>query len=536
MLKYILKRILVFIPTLIIISLMAFMISVNAPGDPVERLLTAAEGGGNSKVNKGDKERQRREIRQKLGLDIPVFYFSLGTAADCDTLYKIPSKEEQISLQRITRECGDWSKVSDYYYANKKILALQKAIVIDTNIEKKYPTLKTDFTTAEFTTRQLFEATDDTLIRTKYDTLTSLFAKYPSSTNGDTINMALTSLKGQITTASTAYKAVKSSTDGYKKYIPKLMLYGIGNQYHRWAFGNCDAKDHCDYKSGDECTSEHLKYNKFDTSFVCGRAHKYDCGKSHGVITGDWGLSYRDQQPISKRIGSKIKWSFILSMLSIFLAYIISIPLGIYAAYKRNSIFDRVSSVILFMLYSLPSFFVGTLLLVWFANPDNLNWFPSAGIQDDSTFNETWGLWASFKHHAPYLVLPLIIYTYSSLAFLSRQMRVGMVEVLGQDFIRTARAKGLDEKTVVLKHALRNGLLPVITIFASVFPAAIGGSVIVETMFSIPGIGLEIFESIQNYDYPMIVAVFTISGFLTLIGYLVSDILYAVVDPRISYK
>ena len=140
------------------------------------------------------------------------------------------------------------------------------------------------------------------------------------------------------------------------------------------------------------------------------------------------------------------------------------------------------------------------------------------------------------KHRMPYLILPIITYTYGSFAFLSRIMRIGMIDVVSQDYIRTARAKGLGEGKVILKHALRNSLLPIITVFAAIFPMAIGGSIILEMIFSIPGMGLEIINAIYNYDYPMIITVFTLSGFLTMVGYLVSDILYAVVDPRISYK
>ena len=136
----------------------------------------------------------------------------------------------------------------------------------------------------------------------------------------------------------------------------------------------------------------------------------------------------------------------------------------------------------------------------------------------------------------PYLILPVITYTYGSFAFLSRIMRIGMIEVVSQDYIRTARAKGLGEKKVILKHALRNSLLPILTVFASIFPVAIGGSVIIEVIFSIPGMGVEVYNSILNYDYPMIITVFTITGFLTMLGYLIVDILYAVVDPRISYS
>jgi peptide/nickel transport system permease protein len=253
------------------------------------------------------------------------------------------------------------------------------------------------------------------------------------------------------------------------------------------------------------------------------------------VLRGDFGISYIDNQPVSDKIWEKFKVSFAFIFLSILLAYIVSIPIGIYAAYKKGSKFDKISSIVLFVMYSMPSFFIGTLLLYTFANPDVLVWFPESGFQDPSIYQEDWGVFQKMIHHGPYMVLPLIAYTYSSFAFLSRIMRVGMIDVMGQDFIRTARAKGLNEKTVVIKHALRNSLLPIITVFANIFPVAIGGSVIIEVIFSLPGMGFETFSAILNYDYPMIVAIFTISGFLTVIGYLVADILYAVVDPRISY-
>ena len=212
------------------------------------------------------------------------------------------------------------------------------------------------------------------------------------------------------------------------------------------------------------------------------------------------------------------------------------IPIGIYSAYRKDSAVDKGFSLILFILYSMPSFFVGTLLLLQFANPDNLAWFPVSGIQDPTLFDPEWSFWTKIKHRMPFLILPIITYTYGSFAFLSRIMRVGMIDIVSQDYIRTARAKGLAEGKVILKHALRNSLLPVITVFAAIFPAAIGGSIIIEVIFSIPGMGVEVYNSILNYDYPMIITVFTISGFLTMLGYLVSDLLYAVVDPRISYK
>ena len=236
------------------------------------------------------------------------------------------------------------------------------------------------------------------------------------------------------------------------------------------------------------------------------------------------------------RVSFNCNLNFTFSIISVFLAYLISIPLGIYSAYKKDTKFDRISSILVFILYSMPSFFVGVLLLYTFANPDMFRWFPVSGIQDPTVFDPNWGAWDKLTHRLPYFILPLCAYVYSSFAFLSRIMRVGVIDVFGQDYIRTARAKGLGEGKVVMKHALRNSLLPIITVFANIFPLAIGGSVIIETIFTIPGMGFEIYNSILNSDYPMIVAVFTIIGFLTMVGYLIADILYAVVDPRISYK
>jgi len=222
-----------------------------------------------------------------------------------------------------------------------------------------------------------------------------------------------------------------------------------------------------------------------------------------------------------------------------FIAYLISLPLGIYSAYRKDSIIDRGMSLILFILYSMPSFFVGVILLLLFANSDGfLYWFPESGIKSPVTFDPNWHWyeWDSIRHMAPYLVLPLITYTYGSFAFLSRIMRIGMIDILNQDYIRTARAKGLSERTVILKHALKNSLLPIITVFAAIFPMAIGGSIVIEYIFSIPGMGMEIFNAIEGRDYPIVIAFFTIAGFLTMLGYLISDLLYAVVDPRISFK
>ena len=216
------------------------------------------------------------------------------------------------------------------------------------------------------------------------------------------------------------------------------------------------------------------------------------------------------------------------------MTYLISIPIGVFSAVKRDTLADRIVTTTLFILYSLPTFWVATMLIFFFGGGDYWDIFPASGVQD-TMHSPDWPLWKRIADWAYHLILPVFCYTYGSFAFLSRQMRVGMLEVLNQDFIRTARAKGLSERKVIWKHAFRNSLIPIITLFAAIFPAMVGGSVILETIFSIPGMGFLSYNAIIARDYPVIVAVFTLAGVLTLVGILVADILYAVVDPRISY-
>ncbi len=492
MFRYALKRILTFIPMLIAISLLSFVISINAPGDPVERLSKAAGNEGSAEQQSGASKKIKQELRKKLGLDLPIFYLSITDLASSDTLYKVQDKYHKENLEALTHQSGNWEAVSNYYHS---LVSLQKAHQkVDAKaIVAKDSTLSLNLVNEinnqfGFEIGSLLETSDKEIVALKFEKMNSLL----------TGNAFLNKLEVPLTNVTNARDNIFSNATKWKTYIPAISWYGGKNQYHLWLVGN-------------------------------GKERK-------GLLRGDFGISYIDSQPIQSKIWQKVGISFSLSLISIFLAYLISIPIGIYSAYKKDSVADKGMSLVLFVLYSMPSFFVATLLLLQFANPDNLSWFPVSGIQDPTIFDPNWSLWMKLKHRMPFLVLPIITYTYGSFAFLSRIMRVGMIDIVSQDYIRTARAKGLGEGKVILKHALRNSLLPVITVFASIFPMAIGGSIIIEVIFSIPGMGVEVYNAILNYDYPMIITVFTLSGFLTMVGYLVADLLYAVVDPRISYK
>jgi peptide/nickel transport system permease protein len=253
------------------------------------------------------------------------------------------------------------------------------------------------------------------------------------------------------------------------------------------------------------------------------------------LLKGDFGNSFQDQRPVLDKIAERVPITLTLALISEILAFVIAVPIGIYSAQKQrvNSKLDKGVSATLFILYSLPVMWIGTMLIIFFGGGDFFAWFPNNGIHGNDYPFPSW--WQNTTDLLWHIVLPIFCYTYGSLAFLSRQMRGSMLEVIRQDYIRTARAKGLSEKMVVYKHALRNSLIPIVTIMAGSLPALIGGSFIVETIFSIPGLGQLDFNAIIARDFPLIRGVFVITAVLTLVGILLADIVYSLVDPRIAF-
>lgn len=251
----------------------------------------------------------------------------------------------------------------------------------------------------------------------------------------------------------------------------------------------------------------------------------------------DFGVSLVTREPVLTTLVSKLKYSLALSVGSLLLAYAISIPLGVYSAVRKDTRTDQILTLVLFILYSMPSFFVATLLLYFFSQGSDiaaLRLFPTGGWTSPETTDLT--TIGKLRDLAWHLVLPLFCLTYGSLAALSRYMRSGLLDVIRADYIRTARAKGLSERAVIGKHALRNGLLPILTLLSGLLPAILGGSVIVEYIFGIPGMGLWVVDAIYQRDYNVILVVELFSTLLVLVGLLITDLSYALVDPRIRYE
>jgi ABC-type dipeptide/oligopeptide/nickel transport system permease component len=392
---YIVKRLLLSIPTILIIAIASFIILENAPGNPAEKIIEQ-QGGEENSIRHAQLETEKQFWIKKLGLNLPLFYFSLQSLSEPAWLDTIADHKQR-----------------------------------------------------------------ETILKNIY-------------TNESSV---------------------------WKKYIPVIRFHS-DNRFHRWLFGD-----------------------KEKSAF-----------SSDGILHGDFGISYTTRESVMKVISKKIKWSLFFSLSSVILAYIVSIPLGIYMAVKNKTIIDRSFSVIVFACYSLPSFVLGVLLLMLFSNPDVIDIFPASGVKPVQGFDASLSFIHKLRMTLPYIVLPMICYTYSSFAFLTKLVKSSVLENLKSDYSKTARAKGLSQMQVATRHAFRNSLLPLITVFANVFPAMLGGSVILETIFTIPGMGYETYLAAQNNNYPMLVAVFTLTGLLTITGYLFSDILYAFADPRISIK
>ena len=251
------------------------------------------------------------------------------------------------------------------------------------------------------------------------------------------------------------------------------------------------------------------------------------------LSTLDFGDSFKYEEPVTGLIISKFPVSMTFGIISFILSYLICIPLGVYKAIKNGSNFDRASSLILSAAYSIPPIILGIMLLVFFAGASYFNWFPIGGVFSDN-YSEltTWGKFLDRAHH---FVLPLICYMVGSFTYLTFMMKNSLLDVIKLDYVRTAKAKGLPDRVVYMKHALRNALIPIITGMSDILTIFFTGSILIEKIFNLDGMGLLSFTAVSARDYNVLMGLIFLEALLMLIGRLFSDLLYVVVDPRIDF-
>lgn len=248
------------------------------------------------------------------------------------------------------------------------------------------------------------------------------------------------------------------------------------------------------------------------------------------LVRLDFGRSFApDARPVLQKIGERLPVTLLLNIAELLIIVSLAVPIGVFSATRQYSLFDKITTVFVFVGFATPDFWLALLLMILFGA--ELGWLPISGLR--SLNWEYLAFWRQQWDFLSHLILPILVATFGGMAGFSRYMRQSMLEVIRQDYVQSARAKGLAERVVIGKHALRNALLPLVTILGLSLPGLIGGSVIVESIFAIPGMGQLMVQAVFERDYPVIMGNLVIVATLTLVANLVADIAYGLVDPRI---
>lgn len=250
------------------------------------------------------------------------------------------------------------------------------------------------------------------------------------------------------------------------------------------------------------------------------------------LAQGDLGRSFRYRRPVADLIWERIPYTLQLTVLALAVDALLGIALGIVSAVKQYSLVDKAVTLGSLVVYSVPGFWLALMLVLVFSV--ELGWFPTS--QTRSLDFHTLGTWERLLDQAWHLVLPVFVLGVASAAGTARYMRNRLLEVLSEEYVLAARARGLKERAVVLKHAVRNALIPILTIYGMSLPFLLGGAVLIEEIFAWPGMGRLAVEAIGNRDYPVIMATTMMAAVLVVLGNLLADVAYAVVDPRVSYE
>jgi peptide/nickel transport system permease protein len=502
MTTYIGKRILLMIPTLFIIVLVVFGVLQLAPGRPSQ----GQAGAEGAESTQGMEARESYRIfKEQFNFDKPVFFnlrYGLGTDEVKQRLVTLADQQLPVCPEKGS---SPGNKPDNCIPAAEKP---ESASVIDAR--------DTIEDWGEYIVPQL----------------------YAIAQNSDRLDVRILAIQQLAVNAQVDLKNEFGGKPSPADEAFNKKAYKINQKLQEWTLPRDVSSQQVDALLDNKWgpwldkNSERFEYTfgeRIDITFTDTRFWKY----GSNVLRLDFGISHVDKQPILPKVVDKMIVSVILGFLSIILAYMISVPLGVWSAYKQHTKADQAVTVVLFMLYSLPSFFTAVLLMQWLTTGNPFEWFPTGGFEGNNVDAMT--TWEHVKSVGYHMVLPVFCLTYGALASLSRYARTGLLDVIRADYIRTARAKGLSEPMVILKHAVRNGMIPILTLLGTLLPALIGGSVVLEFVFNLPGMGLYMLNSIFLKDYNAIMALTLMSAVLTLIGILLSDISYAVVDPRISF-
>ena len=466
-----------FVPSVFFISVLCFLLIRSVPGDTVDFIIRSQT----DEQSRGDSRelftKKYREKARELGADLPPFYIELSTLATPRNLSYEWNPVRRDIISKLIDATGN-AKASEAWYSSVESMDAQL---------HKFGSLSTD--------KQLVidakRAADKLLYVHEEEEIKESLTELKEILQSDSIYNKQTS--AWVGEAETRWKNLQNNKTVWKNYIP-LPRFHSRCAYDIWLLGD---------------------------------------GKSNrGVIRGDFGLSIIDKKPVADSLLERVGLTVTLSLISVVLAFLVSIPLGILSAIYNRTAFEKVISTVVFIFYALPSFWVASLSIMWLAGGDGLDWFAPYGtgkITDDMN------LWNIIVLKWEHFALPVFAWTYSGIAFITKQTKIAVLDNTEKLYVKSAIARGLPFKHILWKHIMPNSLRPLITMGANILPGLIGGSVILETIFSLPGLGEWAYRAFLYRDFPVIMAVLFWGSLLTLTGYLISDILLAVTDPKIRF-
>ncbi len=446
-------RILLAIPTLLIIVSIVFIFSRTLPGDPVQNALSGR--GSITEMNTVKESSEYNIIADQLGLNKPVFYFSIVPINYPTDIYRMDYTQKRFA-QKILKK---------YKYPNEiwQVVKFVENLELDENI----PT--------ENELRVFLNSYDSDLQKTSAE-----LQDFLQSADSGLVSSDVAKLNNLI------LQIIHPETRGFS-LIPKAVWHGRDNQFHHWLIR---------------------------------------------TLSFDFGVSNRDGQSAGSKIWYALRWTLLINILAIAIAYFCAIGIGVYSGWKEG-IFTRTLNVILYVVYSIPVFWLATILIVFFTTPDYGAWsniFPSAGIwlaTSKDTFIDI------AVRNAGQFIIPIFVLGTTLMAYIARIMRNSIMEEKNKEYVTYARVKGLSESRILWYHVFRNSSFPLITMFASVFPAALSGSLVVEVICNIPGMGRLLYDGIIDRDWAVVNGIVVLTALLTIAGLIISDLMYRWADPRL---
>ncbi len=463
--RYLLRRLLYFVPTLVLVSLITFGLSRLAPGDPVESIIGISVF--DEETNPDDEKLRLEEYARAAAeyhYDCPPFYFAIIPQNYPDTLYKIQPLSNRKHVTRLLRKYDDWSKIVSF---TQEIAKMRTALL-------QIPQKPANYSATIERVNRLSLAIDNTTISALLSSLKKDQDAYPKAlANIDKIDALFQQMQ---------------QTHRLRMLIPKWVWYGFDNQYHHWV---------------------------------------------SGVLRGNFGLSVIDKKPVMTKIWATLPNTLWLNLTTLVVGLIFGILSGILMAIHPQKWYSKLARTKMYAWLAIPSFWLASLLVIFFTTNDYGAWtnlFPSNGL---GHFPQGATLFQRVFIRMSHLFLPVMSLAIPLIATLALQMRRSLAAEMKKPYIKTAILKGIPLRQVIWRHGVKNAIFPIVTLFGNILPALIGGSVAIELIFNIPGMGHLLLQSIYGKDWPVVFAVLVITAILTILSLLLTDILYTKLDPRV---